>query len=103
MNGSINIEFVTAIEFADDVLNLSKTSPQYLRFNKAALQNTENNAILLFPRDIQMLRSFQFQVGFALTHWQGVLPWTPLWVLPSDLRYRIVLRARFSLIPGSAP
>ena len=58
-----------------------------------SLKNTENEANLLLPLGIQIqkLKAFQLQRGFAD---QGLCPWTPLGALPPDPRYRLALRAR---------
>ena len=51
-------------------------------------------------RDVQQLKPFQLQGGFApLTSHQGLCPWTPLGALPPDPRYRLALRAGHGLKP----
>ena len=52
------------------------------------------------PRDVQQLKPFQLQEGFAPSDpHQGLCPWTPLGALPPDPRYRLALRARHGLQP----
>ena len=53
------------------------------------------------PRDVQQLKPFQFQGGaLPPDPHQGLCPWAPLGALPSDLRYKLALRARHGLKPS---
>jgi len=51
------------------------------------------------PLDIEKVNVFQLQGDFApdpLIGYKGLCPWTPLWALPPDPRYRLALSARHS-------
>jgi len=55
---------------------------------------------LRLPVNVQKLKMFQFQGGFApLTPDQGLCPWTTLGAEPPDPRYRLAHSARHGAVP----